>query len=75
MNNIVIKDKLIGAGIGAGVGLTLAYLSGANKIGVTLVFSALGGVIAYSLVEDSFSGASGTAIFLSCASSHFFIRV
>ena len=59
MGSIVIKDKLIGAGIGAGVGLTLAYLSGANKIGVTLVFSALGGAIAYSLAEDSFSGASG----------------
>ena len=60
MKNIITdKGLLTGAVAGAGLGFALAWLSGAPRIGTTIVFGILGGVVGYSGEDKSFSGADG----------------
>lgn len=59
MKNIITnKGMLSGAAVGAGTGFVLAWISGADKVATTLMFSAIGGVIGYS-PEESMSSFSG----------------
>lgn len=55
---ITNKGLLIGAGTGAGIGLALAWLTGANKAGTIIALATLGGFVGYAKGEtaSSFSG-------------------